>query len=432
MEALDRRDNPATNYWQNVDSNYYNPANWSDGVPTSDDVLVFSPSSAPPIPGSPPPPPVSTGTTFPNTTSSFAGIKFENGYAGTVTFPADVSFNYYYQDCGATVQAANTTLTAITTFIWTGGAVNNSANTATYQLNGISAGQIGTDTTTLSSGSKFVLQKYGTVTVNSVVRQSGIVNLTNDRGVDVLEDCTLILQQVNFQMPPGGNKPAMNAMVLTKGKTYSDGGKLSSVKVDGGSLWLRKGGLEVTDKVPGTDWSVVMTPTGSPTVSINNRETLKVAHGFQMNCDDVALVTNIVAEGPQTATIEGKFRILAGEIILGAGKTGTELVDYAGLIVTEDAELWGGKFSPVINPYTGSECEYIETKKKLNIESAFTVYPWHFQFPNVQEPYHGDWHVLRSALGFTDGTNPTNGDPDNWDMYRSVNELDWVVAWIPL
>ena len=44
LEALERRENPAANVWQPASpyySYFYTSANWSDGTPTADDVLVF-------------------------------------------------------------------------------------------------------------------------------------------------------------------------------------------------------------------------------------------------------------------------------------------------------------------------------------------------------------------------------------------------------
>lgn len=66
------------------------------------------------------------------------------------------------------------------------------------------------------------------------------------------------------------------------------------------------------------------------------------------------------------------------------------------------------------------------------VGAAFTITPRHF-LPRGSEPYPGDWHVLRSELGFTDGVNPTNEDPDHWTwtMYRSEDELDWAVKMKP-
>lgn len=216
-----------------------------------------------------------------------------------------------------------------------------------------------------------------------------------------------------------------------KGEAYSEGGKLPSVKVDGGILEVLGGGLEVTGKVTGTDWSVVVTATNGGQVWINTGETLKVAHGLQMNSQFGSINVLDVGGVSQTATIDGQFRILQGSIRLNMhAPEGDPEHNYPNLLVTENAELWGGSFAPVINPLTSAECHFIKTNKKLDIASAFTIYPvYSGNFP----PYTaGAWPVLRSEEGFTDGINPTNGDPFDWDMYRSEDEKNWLVKWDPI
>ena len=127
-----------------------------------------------------------------------------------------------------------------------------------------------------------------------------------------------------------------------------------------------------------------------------------------------------------TATIEGKFQILDGKIELGNGMPSSES-GYTVLIVTENAELWGGTFAPFVNPLTSALRDYIQTDKKLDIDSAFTISP--HQLGNFQYVITSAWPVLGSEDGFTDLTNPTNGDPDHYTMARSEGEdpKTWVV-----
>ena len=154
---------PAVNVWIGASDSFNTAANWTDGVPTADDTLVFTgPTSPPPGPPGPPLPPQYSNhnVNFPTTSNlSFSAIEIKDGYSGSIYFPANISFGGYTQTTGATEQNFDTTLTVTSTFNWTGGVVNNSSNTATYKLAGVPLGEIGTDDTTLSSGSKIVLDK---------------------------------------------------------------------------------------------------------------------------------------------------------------------------------------------------------------------------------------------------------------------------------
>jgi len=427
LESLEARENPAVNVWLGAADSFATARYWSDGVPTPDDVLVFTATpvtvtlagKAVLVSGS------NQSLTFPTSVLSFTGIRLLNGYAGTVTFPVGISFGEYTQNSGTTAQSSGTVLSVSATFGWTGGTINNTGNAATYKLIGAS-GQFGEDTTTLSSGSKFVLDNGATAT------QSGILNILNGQGIDVLAGAALYQQQLINQQ---NNKPAVNAdgTVLTKGEVYDKGGKLPSVKVDGGSLWVQEKGLEVTGKVPGEDWSVVVTTTAGGTVRISSGETLKVAHGLYMNCATGSVYTNWADNGPQTATIEGKFRIDDGTITLGEGRPVPNPNDvlslvFSGLVVTENAELFGGTFKPQLNPQSSSGCDYIQANKKLDIDAAFKISPeYHVAGPPAYDT--SAWPVLVSGQGFTDGTNPTNGDEDHFTMARSDGEdpLTWVV-----
>lgn len=279
------------NFWIGTSDDFDNPAYWTDGVPTPDDIITFNGTPGPISTtidgdGSPTTPPTSgpqpyslSNLTFPevgdeNYEPAYAGIRVINGYSGVVTFPANVDFGEYKQTTGSTAQETGTALTVTSSFLWTGGAVNATTNTATYNIIG-ATGQIGEDTTNLSSGSKFVTLSGADVT------QSGILNILNGQGLDVLEGSIFRQQQLINQV---NNKPEVKAddKVLAKGEVYSKGGKLPSVLIEGGTLWVKEGGLIVTGKIPGSAWGVKLN-TATSKLYMMNGEVLTATEDVLMN-----------------------------------------------------------------------------------------------------------------------------------------------------
>ena len=325
LEALEAREVPALNVWQGATDSFATAGYWSDGVPTSDDILVFtatpvSISRMGTVSGS------NQSLTFPSTANlSYAGIRLLNSYAGTVTFPANISFGEYTQNSGTTAQASGTTLSVTGTFGWVGGQINaSSGNSATYKLLGVANGQIGEDSTTLSLGSTLVLASGATAV------QAGTVTLLNDADVHVKQDSELDQWRINV----GGTGPKIlgdGTIYLDSGRMYSDGGEVPAVKIEDGTLIVKQDGMKVTKKVAKTDWGVVM---DGGVINIKNGSTLQVTEGVRVVSGDV-LTTGAPSPTLQIATIDGKFRMLDGTIRLGTGNN----TCYSTLIVTGLVEL---------------------------------------------------------------------------------------------
>lgn len=412
---MEARENPAVNVWQAV-SPYYSyfglSSNWSDGTPTSDDVLVFDGGVS------------NIGTIFPYTGGyQYAGLKFLNGYTGTVTLPADITFGGYWQTCGNTVQtAAYHTVTVTDTFQWTGGVINNGLNAATYDLKGITSGQIGTDSSTLYSGSKFVLEKNGST--GTVVQQTGVLHLPNGSDIEILADCELLQRQINAPVNSGFEiDTSGNVFVAGAGRFLSEGGKVPSVKVDPlGMLDVQKrngkGGLTVTGKVPGSNWGVV----SRGTIIVRNGETITATHGVAVTAGDFQ--TETAPNGvPQIVTINGRFSFEGNWIRLGLSNTldGTELANaYSTLKVTKNADLLVGDFWTKLDATNNQNRDAIDTDEYLNCDSSFYIEP---QSP---APAAGT-NVLVSKNGFLSSINPTNADPTNFTMGRTASGKEWEV-----
>lgn len=390
------------NVWIGSSDSFTTTAFWTDGVPTSDDTLVFtgptSPPPSPPLPPwvpPPPPPPYSQqSVTFPTTADlSYAAIQFKDGYTGTVTFPANISFGGYNQTCGATAQSADKTLTVTTSFEWTGGVWNNTTNLATYKL--MAPGNIGTDTTSLSCGSKIVLD--GTGDLAAYVNQAGVLNLGNGGGITVLEGGTYNMQQINVPVPTGGAEPKIDNdgnMTLVKGSVNIKHGTLKSVLINGGTLFVQEDGAEVTGTIPGSIWGVHATTLDSKIV-IRNGFTLKAAYDVYLEKGEMYTLA-APANGTQIATIDGGFYMNGGKLDLGRGN-GTSAADYSVLVVLVSAHLTGGTFATKLNANNTAQRDFISTG------NMFYTYP-DFKIEAIIHEGTGasgmKWDVLVSVNGF--------------------------------
>lgn len=310
LETLERRDNPATIYWQNVDSNYSNAANWSDGVPTPDDVLVFAPSYAPPIPDSPPPPPSgsNTSTTFvslppiPYAADTYAGIRIVDNYAGTLTIPFNITFGELTQTSGNTY-TPGTDVTVDGAFSWTGGNTNTSSVAGVYHIQGVPMGIVGTDTSNISTGSKLSIETSsgteGNGGIGSAVQGRGILNLLNTTGIEVAVGCL-------FQVNGNANGNAKHNMQAGATEVVKGMAIYCGVEINNGALIIdgnvkvghdgTVGSLKVTGQVsPGT--------IGSPSVYIRtgklyllNREKVTVSHTVEMLHGEIRTLTRAGVE----------------------------------------------------------------------------------------------------------------------------------------
>jgi len=437
LESLEAREVLTVNTWIGVTSNFHTASNWTDGVPTADDILVFSglvatpietttndlvsivgddgPLPIPPPPPPPPPPYSNVSVTFPDDTdadyeAAYAGIRILNGYGGTITFPTDQGFGEYTQNSGATSQAADTTISVTSTFGWVGGAINATSNTATMKLNGVTNGQIGEDTTTLSSGSNIVLDSGATA------RQTGVLQLPNGSDVEILEDCELRQRQITADPPPtAGFEIDGSGNVKVSGRFLSEGGKVPSVKVEvGGTLDVErrgnKGGLTVTGKVPGGNFGV----SSRGSIFLRNGETITADYGVEVTQGGFYTLSGF--QIAQVATIDGRFVFEGDEIRLGLQnflEDGTNLgASNTTLEVTKRTDLLSGDFKPKLDVNNVNNRDFIKTRKEFNCDTSFSIKP------EAAAPAAGTL-VLVSEDGFLTSLDPVNGDPTNFTMGRT-------------
>lgn len=422
LESLEAREVPAVNYWIGDNTTFAEADNWTDGVPTLDDTLVFTAmpipghsneegpiggeGGGPPGGGGPPSPPPYAGQSvvFPSDAGrSYAGIRILDGYSGTITFPANISFGEYTQTSGTTAQSAGATLTVTSTFAWTGGAVNATSNVATYKLLGVT-GQIGTDTTNLTSGSTFVLDGGTTLT------QSGELNLNGS--FEVLAGSSALVGQLINQV---GNQPKQKATAgsIIKGELTARNAEFTSVEVSVSGTFKVRDYIKVTDKVPGSDWGVVVDGAAA-SLEVTNGSTIEATNGVYVK--NGGFTTEYKTNVNQITTIEGKFRIDDGEIYLGA-KDPPGVVGYSTLLVKEMVYLWGGTLHTRMDDNNSGNRDAIETWDQFNIGAQFTIAPMNVG-PVAGSP------VLVSKNGFTDDVDPNNPDSTKWVMGRNGKNFE--------
>lgn len=417
LEWLEAREVPAVNVWQGAADDFGDPDNWSDGVPTSDDILIFSGTSYPidrfnTVSGS------NQSVTFPTTADLvYAGIEIVNGYSGTVTFPANISFGTYTQVCGATAQSAGKMLTVTGTFSWTGGVVNNSVNLATYKFIG-ATGQIGTDDTDLSSGSSFLLGNLAGI--GSYINQAGTLTLGNDSVVEVKAFSTFDQHRINAQIGADGPKvlkDGVGTFYLDQGRLFSNGGEVPAVKIEGGDLVVQGNGLKVTDKVPGSTFGVRM---DGGRIDIRNGSRLNATHGVYML--DGELTTTAVANVFPMAWIEGALKVTDGNITIGTGNDAT----YSTLKVTGQVTLVEGNLHLKVDATNTMNVDNIQTDDKFDCWDMFSIVPHEL---NGAAPTNTQWVILESSIanGFVGAMDISvaTAHQANWDRSRNgtTNQL---------
>jgi hypothetical protein len=231
---------------------------------------------------------------------------------------------------------------------------------ATYELKGVTTGQIGTDTTSLQSGSSFVIDELGTVT--SMVTQSGVLTVVNGGGVDVLEGNRLEQRQL-IDAPI--NDPKLNAPrgLRVFGEVSVNGAEDTCVEILGGTLEVKKKGLKITDRVPGTISDGLKMTTG--TLSIQCGSTLQATWQVTMTGGTLTTATGDGANPPITATIDAQFGVYGGLVKL----TPDNLNEYRILDVTQGVRLIDGKFD------AGVKATDDTFRDRIDTDDGFTAHP---------------------------------------------------------
>ncbi len=433
LESLEARENPVVaNYWLGVNGDFTDPQNWSYDLPEEEQDLYFVGNlgglGGPGIP-LPPGAGVNASTTFvegahflpppyaPQThdfPSKYAGIHILDGYSGTLTMPFDIEFGSYTQESGNT-STPGTNVTVTGGLFWTGGIINTSSTAGELRLEGGPGGVIGTNASTVNSGSKIVLkQNEADIGANATIR--GTLHLLNGVGIDVLTGCLL---QLGDELPGSKSETISTtgtASVLVRGQVYSIGGVLSDlgVLVDGGRLTVMWGGLKVTGMAETSAVSVKMT---SGEIRIWNEETLEATYGVRM--EDGELRTMGVDNGmiEQTATIDGTLTVYGGSIKLGQGLIAT----FTTLKVTDTVKLYGGTFYTDVNVPQKALFDRIETEKTMDFTSSFKIDVTAMNgLANTDDIW---WGVLYAQNGFVDeNVVPEVTDPANWKTPRQSND----------
>jgi hypothetical protein len=402
-----------------VNSTFTDPVNWTGGqLPTAGDDLYFDGNAIVlPPPGSPPGTPTNdpnTSTTFVTGTvgghyfpDNYAGIHLVNHYAGTITIPFDITFGDYEQSSGNTsnpgTNGVGSDIRATSAFSWTGGNINVSSDPGVLHIQGVPLGIIGTDTSNISTGSKISIETNG-ANIGSYVTAKGILNLVSEFGIEVMVNCTLLLQAAPGGAPQQVKAPNPKATILTKGNTICLGSECDPGYIlDGGNLSVMAGGLKTTGKVE-PDLA------GSPSVKvvdgvlgILNNQTLTTTHGVDLRGGWLRTYTS---NQPvlQQANIVGELTVFAGDIDLGLYLDNT-FHTYSRLHVTGRVRLFAGFFHAYFNANDATQCCQIFTDEKM-VFSANNGYLVFVHPIGGQPGANLKWKIFEAAQGFVDDDNP--------------------------
>ncbi len=428
LEVLERRENPANNYWLGVNDDFTRPENWSEGLPEEGHDLYFVGNlGGPGGPGIPLPPGANgnTSTTFVegiyflpppyglpshNFPSKYASIHIVENYAGTLTMPFDIEFGGYTQTCGSTSNPG-TNLTVTGTFSWAGGSINTSATAGELRLEGVPSGHIGFATEPIDSGSKIVL-KGNAANIGTGASIRGTLTLRNGVGIDVLTGCVLELGDIfGTRSETISTTGTASVLVSTSAALISYGGVLTGlgVLVDGGYLGVQQGGLKATGEASGSVYSVKMT---SGAISILNEETLEATNGVKMEDGELRTVGLNNAVVIQSAHIKGAFTMWGGAVKLGTGA----YPRYTALKVTKDVKLYGGVFYTTVHGNHNNRFDSIVTLETIECTSSFKL-----DITAADGPVDPDdtwWGVLYAEGEFVDDEVPGVTDPNTWKTPR--------------
>lgn len=185
LELLGDRLTPAFLMWTGESSTDATDArNWWEGAseatspPTTGDTLYFGSTALPNQQW--------RANNCDGLTGSFAGVWVLSSYTGTVTFGGSLSAGTFDLEGGAVSQPTTSTdLTVTSTFTWTGGTLNSSANLANVNISGGTATLAPVGGGSVSLGSNLVLVNGATATLSA-----GTIDITNDgEEIDVGANC---------------------------------------------------------------------------------------------------------------------------------------------------------------------------------------------------------------------------------------------------
>ena len=379
LEPLDSRDLLSVYTWTGmVSTDAANMSNWSvmqemipgqppppPGLPDGDDELIFGPMAF-------------NSRDCDNLTSatdSFATVRIQSGYNGTVALGEALTFGVFDLASGAIAQPTSGTDLSITgAFTWTGGTLNNTPTEAAVRLTGavgiISAGNgntiatgsaltldaganiaIGAGTVDFSNGSPLTVDN-GTLTITAPANES--VAFTGPEG-------SYIDGKAKIELKAQGNLLIRNIDFAPKNRLFVNNGGNLTIK-DGARAAF--GTNAIAGPIAGTPL-VTDILQNSGNIYLHSGCRLTSGHGV-MELKEGKLI--VVAEGGAagtTATI-GCQMTLAGGKIMFTTNTGT-------LKFNQDLYWLGGTVIVTVDCAANGTADQLDIDGKLHVGGTATL-----------------------------------------------------------
>lgn len=434
LESLDGRIMPALYTWTGmVDTDAANMSNWMvmqgmipgqpppppPGLPDGDDELIFGPMAFN----------SRDCVGLASATDSFATVRIQSGYNGTVSLGEALTFGVFDLGSGAIAQPTSGTDLNITgAFTWTGGTLNNSTNAANVTITGATATAL------------FAPTGGGTVLLGS--------NISIENGADAtVRDGTI-----------DGNKADLKVETKTSGSLFVEAGAYALLGatqflqgvIGLGSSWTVGAGADAQFKgqltnlgtytlLPGAKCEVTgkaFDPAGDNIAYVQSSATGKtLLHGNSelVTPNNMTVTINIGTlatvydPGASTgnATIRTKTLVFReGDIYINYGSGSGSHYHFGELVVDGNVKWIGGTFHVYVysdgttgdvwrttNPGGGSG--------RFDIDVGAVVAPVFVDsdYGTSSDPSSGeDWEVLKAGGGFVDEDAPTNTNPSQWSM----------------
>ncbi len=420
LEPLDRRDLLSVYTWTGmVDTDATNMSNWS--------VMQEM------VPGQPPPPPpdlpdgdnelIFNGMAFnsrdcdglTSATDSFAIVRIQSGYNGTVALGEALTFGVFDLASGAIAQPTSGTDLNITgAFTWTGGTLNNTPSAATVNMYGGGSIVLPGVGNTITTGSTLNFASLGGP-VQTTITGAGdlLLNGTNADAIFVRADANVVkpVQVGSVGAVKGVNSTTQKLTIEPNafwGYTGSGTDKLELQVVNNGGKFFLSG--QVTMQLTGGGLN---NPAYDQGTANNNSAQLEIMNGCNLDVSaapkgvsvrggNVTLTGNPnLPKASQVALITGKYTMSGGVIGFITPTQATDGLIWGTFQVIGDVLWSGGVYAP------GLDCEPTRPKSSNNWvvagtmtidasgASKPTIVPVPQFLPPGQQPV-GTWTVIQT------------------------------------
>ena len=439
LEALDRRDVPASFYWRGGGSAGDPASWWENAVPQAGDDVVFwygSYSGNSPDFGGP------SGGGY------YHSVTLVAQYGGTVTLASGFATEHLNVQGGTIDQPTAGTDIIVGpassdssgTFDWTGGTINSTSNLAAVYVQGAVTFTIDPGGGTLRTGSTFTFEGTDEEATAAGTVRAGTVEIGNGAGINLDQYATMTVEAndgkggkayFEFKAIEGTYAKDNRSLTLGKGSeliVYGPG-TFTNEKI---ALILNGGTAEFKNNVPAT----IITPdaTRIPYPVTVQAGTLKLHTGSTITAGGKGVTINggtlaLIGDNSGPAKIDGKFALLAGTISFSG--------NYLIFDVTGEVSWLSGTFRPRIDIKTSKFSDTWQIDGGLSIIPPEAGKPITTIIAPVTQNYilgqvvntNYEWVVIR-ITGAVNGTPGLTSDGPNYQRYNAApasGVTDWVL-----